>query len=643
MLIVQVCHLGEDGDAAYRIHDPSRFLGRIDGITTIDCHFAHAALPALSRQADLLILQFVNDWDLLTICRNRRSRGQFTVFEANDYFFDLQPWNPIAQGWSNRINQELYLQLLKEADAVQTSSQALAERWHARGAKEVVVFENHLPQLPPLPESARYVPSTEIASRPLTLGWAGSPGHFADWLSIVPTLRHWLACHPEVRLAVMTNDLAHSFFDLPAERYRFVPFGSLDDYFRFLETIDIGIAPLLPTEYNRCRSDVKFLEYASRGVVGLYQDFEPYRNSVQPGKTGLLWSTHQDLTECLNELITHPERLHSIRTEAHAYVARERMLAARIGERLTWYRQKTGTQVLQAEPIPLPAIDWETGSHYGRLAPGPGTATYIELHSQSGSNAALPKLDEAIALAPDHYPLKCLKGQFLNDLGKGALAREVLESACKDEPDLARGWTELGRAWFRHGEIEKALGALKHALSVNRLYLPAWQYLVRLMIQHRHPDLEKAAREGHALFSDCYPFAFVCVEAMPLDEALAAFCRLLERLKKTIQLYEVKSVWTQTRRMVETLLKRNVAPLLLVPALSRAVELFPDSIAFWRILGESLLRGTPKEAERGYECLATAARLLRQNLVAREECSELTAIPWEWQFAENITLHSPPS
>lgn len=633
MLIVQVCHLGEDGDAAYRLHDPSRFLGRIDNVTTVDCHFAHGALPELSRRADVLILQFVNDWDLLSYCRSRRERGQFTVFEANDYFFDLQPWNPISQGWSNRINQELYLQLIREADAVQASSRALAQEWLKRRAREVVVFENHLVDIPAL---------TTPQDRPLTIGWAGSPGHFADWMSLVPTLKVWLDRHPQVRLAVMTNELAHSFFQLPADRYRFTPFGSLNDYFRFLETIDIGIAPLLPSQYNRCRSDVKFLEYASRGVVGLYADLDPYRGSVDHEKNGFLWENHSELTQWLDRLVAEPGLRNRVREQAHHDVLTNRQLKNRIHERWDWYRDHCANQSTTSTTSLPVSLSFEVGSRYARIAPEEAETIYLEAQGQPVANGAMTKVDQALKLKPEHYGFQCLKGQFLNDLGKGALAREILEKATHQEPQLARAWTELGRAWFRHGEIPQALSALEKALAINPIYLPAWQYLIRLMTHHNHPDLVSTARKGLALFPDCFPMAALCIEALGGPAAIESFADTLTGLKETMQPYENKVLLVQVRRLVETLLKQGLTGVQLAPVITKAHELFPESIWFCKTLGEAMIQQGPDCAPKGFSLLAQAAQLLYQSQITREEIGDQTPIPWEWQFAQNITRHSPP-
>jgi len=176
---------------------------------------------------------------------------------------------------------------------VQTSTTYLAEQWRSMGARKVQVFPNQLVHLQPLPE---------LAERPFTIGWAGSPGHFADLYHVAPHLQQWLDAHQDAHLAIMTNELAQEFIQLDPSRFQFKPFGPIESYLDFLVSIDVGIAPLLPTQYNKGRSDVKFLEYASCGVAGIYQNLEPYRQSVKHCETGLLFSTPEELIERLDQL-----------------------------------------------------------------------------------------------------------------------------------------------------------------------------------------------------------------------------------------------------------------------------------------------------------------------------------------------------
>src|SRR6266849_5882130 len=329
LLIVQVCEFLDVGAGVYRFHTPSRALSRLPGVAVVDCDLNHRLLPPLAEASDVLILGGV-DWDWFPLLEQRRTAGRITLFDANDYYYDIQPWNPLSAKWLDRTIQDSFRQGLTLANAVQTSTEELARRWRQRTPRPVAVFPNQLTEVPPLPP---------LVQRPLTIGWGGSPGHFADWYHVAPVLEKWLQAHPDVHLAVMNHEFAKPFIRLPAERYRFTSFGSLAEYLRFLRGLDIGLAPLLPTDYNRCRSDVKFLEYASQGVAGIYTDLETYRGSVVNGETGLLYETHEELIQCLDRLAADAQLRQRIREQAYRHVADTRRLEQHIGQRLEFYRQ----------------------------------------------------------------------------------------------------------------------------------------------------------------------------------------------------------------------------------------------------------------------------------------------------------------
>lgn len=61
MLVVQVGDFGTDGDAQYRIHMPSKFMGVLPGVVSVDIHFRHPLLPVLVEKADVMVLQFFSD------------------------------------------------------------------------------------------------------------------------------------------------------------------------------------------------------------------------------------------------------------------------------------------------------------------------------------------------------------------------------------------------------------------------------------------------------------------------------------------------------------------------------------------------------------------------------------------------------
>jgi tetratricopeptide (TPR) repeat protein len=643
MLIVQVCDFGVDGDAEYRLHAPSRLLGRSPGTTVVDCHFFHRKLPRLVEEAEVVVLQFVNDWDLLALCSRRRAAGKLTIFEANDYFFDLQPWSPIAAQWHDPTVQELYRRLLRAADGVQTSTAELARRWRLFGATEVAVFPNQIVDFEELPNNA---------DRPLTIGWAGSPGHFADWYRMAPLLSSWLAHRPEVRLAVMTHQLAKGFFSLPPDRYRFASFGSLTDYLNFLRSIDIGLAPLEPTDYNRCRSDVKFLEYASQGVVGIYSDLEPYRTSIVHGETGLLAKSPMEMIDGL-EMLSHDRALcERIRRRAYDEVRRNRRLADHVGDRLSWYESlrskltvpKIAVPSIAVHEIAVPEVSVSRGAvgsvadardGYHELRPEEPERTLMSALGDSNKADAARRLDELLAREPSYLVALQHQGRIYNDLHDNRRALEALHRAREAAPGNPRTENEIGRAWFGLDDALRAREAIEETLRIEPRYLPAWQYLLRLLSIRRASDGPTRARQARELFPSCYSIALLAAAIEPDAAAAAMALRCaVTALSTQVVPAQRSTVLAALRQSIAAIIKQSPTEAELVPLLRTAWEVFPESAWLAGEFGAVLYRCG--EFDAAFEMQARAFDIRRRAQLYREEFPVADDPAWAWQFADHL-------
>ena len=142
----------------------------------------------------------------------------------------------------------------------------------------------------------------------MVIGWAGTSAERADLELAIPALAGVLERHPEVRVALMGDpELQAVLAPLPAARVSFIPAGSFERAQRFLDEIDIGIAPLEPTAYNRCRDDVRFIEYAAHGVLAVCADLEPFREVRAPGQTGFLFRDAAELETVLERALAEAE------------------------------------------------------------------------------------------------------------------------------------------------------------------------------------------------------------------------------------------------------------------------------------------------------------------------------------------------
>lgn len=365
MLIAQLepPHLTRGGDWFYRTHAPGRALAELDGVSVVDLTNTHRCRDALIAEADVLVLNMVCDPDLLPLIGERTKRGQVTVYEVNDDVAFMQASNPAAGFFANPHHQVLFRRLIHSATAAQFCTPELQRCYGFLNARQAL-FRNQVSV-----SAAERRPRVDPR---VVIGWGGSAGHLDDMAHIAGPLIDFLHARDDVVLHLMASDrIVQLFTRLDAKKKRLTPTGSLEDYYAFVAGLDIGIAPLADTGFNRCRSDVKFLEYALHGVVPVLQSLAPYRDSVVPDSTGFFFETSQQLVGTLERLLSDPALCDRISNQARRYVETERRERDHAQERIDFYRSLTTS----AAPTARTAID------YAAVAGAEVVGRHVSLHA----------------------------------------------------------------------------------------------------------------------------------------------------------------------------------------------------------------------------------------------------------------------
>ncbi len=457
--IVQVASLGTIGDNVYRVHEPAAALAKLPGVQMFEVHAQSRQRDAAALAADVLVLTMTLDVEVFRLIHQRRCLGKATICEVNDYLPGVQPSNPAHHTWSDPRGQYLFEQLIMRSDATQVSSAALGQKVSAL-TQHLAVFDNQLAALP----APRQWPDRAPSAAPLVLGWGGSLGHLQDLQHIAPALIAWLQRHPQARLEIMADpSMAALFESVAPEQFEFRQAGSLAHYLQWLATLDIGLAPLLPTPYNQCRSDIKFLEYAAHGVLPVLQRLEPYAK-VRDGETGFLFDDPQHLLTVLDALAGAPALRQRVADAAHAYLHSQRRIEQHAQQRLDFYRQQM-TRVQSAHtPIDIP--------------PQLATAAAVPLLS-------LPNWQ---ALGPNHHRLDlCNPAEHHSAAGVAALQSGDLAQACVEfsaaarlDPSDATAYSFLGHCLLSQGRIALARQALERAVALDPLLSRPVRALARL-------------------------------------------------------------------------------------------------------------------------------------------------------------------
>jgi hypothetical protein len=169
-----------------------------------------------------------------------------------------------------RHNKRWFSESIKAArlaDLTTTTSELLAERYRREGASNVLVIGNSV-------EPRMFGFGSRSRHEGVVIGWVAGGEHYSDLeqIPIADALRSMLEAHPHLRLLTVGVRLP-----IDSERYRHVLGVPFPELMKAIGGIDIGIAPLADTPFNRCRSDVKLKEYAAGGAAWLASPVGPYR------------------------------------------------------------------------------------------------------------------------------------------------------------------------------------------------------------------------------------------------------------------------------------------------------------------------------------------------------------------------------
>ncbi|TFG89557.1 MAG: glycosyltransferase, partial [Gemmatimonadales bacterium] len=248
--------------------------------------------------------------------------GKPVLYDLDDLLIDVPATNPYAKV-ARRLSPNI-LEVISRADAVTVSSEEL------RSA--ILPHHSRVSLLPNLLDESQWPP---VAGEPdqassVVIGYSGTPTHQAD-LALVEKALERISRKYGKRVAFCFMGCATDrLLRLPGASVK--NFVDYDAYLGALQEakISIALAPLTDTRFNRCKSNIKWLEYSAAGIAGVYSDLPPYNDCITPGETGLLaGATTADWFDAIDDLVAHPEKRRRIAAAARQKVLTEHTLAAR--------------------------------------------------------------------------------------------------------------------------------------------------------------------------------------------------------------------------------------------------------------------------------------------------------------------------
>ncbi len=259
----------------------------------------------LAMSADVFVLQSTVDKQGIALLRAyQKEKGKKIVAEFDD-FFDANEDNPNLL--EHQISQapDVLRVVAEIADVVTCTTNHLADKLRPYN-KNVVVLPNFMDMerwdLPKKPNKTGYI----------NIGWCGGMSHYKDLEMIVEPLQRILKEFSNVKLFIVGELRAKKWFEgyKNVECMLAVPFEAYPTRLHGL-SLDIGLAPLIDNEFNKCKTNIKWMEYSIAQIAGVFSPTVYNRRGFEP-KFGFIAKTPDEWYSAIKQLILHPD----IRKEA---------------------------------------------------------------------------------------------------------------------------------------------------------------------------------------------------------------------------------------------------------------------------------------------------------------------------------------
>lgn len=297
------------GSRFWRLEDPFAYLRRaghdarvIDGPIT----------DAVAQWADIVVLQSIVDREgIALLVAYQQERGLRLVLDVDDWL-TIDEDNPHKAVHQLTAAPEVIKITLARADLVTTTTATLA--------KELKTINPNVVVLPNAMDMTRWQqPVLPNDSGRIRIGWTGSVTHLKDLAMLREPLAAIAEEFPQVEFVFMGDPRARELFPtLQAEYMLGVPFVFYPARLAGLR-LDIGLAPLRDTPFNRARSPIKWYEYALNNVATVCSPVA-YGFRGFDGNFGLLAETPDQWYQCIKNLIVSRNLRTDITRRAHAFV-----------------------------------------------------------------------------------------------------------------------------------------------------------------------------------------------------------------------------------------------------------------------------------------------------------------------------------
>lgn len=304
-----------------RIISPMKALNGYKGIKTTlydilkdEKHNNPAEWFDIMKENDIFYFNYLNNpWGFAAMGMVARKEGVKLVMDVDDDIWDIHKDNPASSVY-HRGSPALgnFTSICNEVDYITTTNEYLKHvimNNTNKTADRIKVFPNYIDL-----QIYKYVSPFKDDGQIQLLHY-GSSTHANDlddhqfFQGVDRIMREY----PNVTLKTISGVFIPKFRERWGQRYS-IAFGAQDLYKwvdekfpRYMSGTDILVVPLVNDVYNKCKSQIKWLEASSTKIPGVWADIRQYQEVVD-GTNGLLAEKDKDWYKGIKTLIDDKDK-----------------------------------------------------------------------------------------------------------------------------------------------------------------------------------------------------------------------------------------------------------------------------------------------------------------------------------------------
>lgn len=282
------------------------------------------------------------------------------LFDIDDLLFDEKYTETIdyIKTMSQRDKDDYYngirlmQKTLKLCDGATTSTETLAEE--LRKYVPYVYINRNLAseRMYQLSEEAMINKVNGEKNESISIGYfSGSITHNQDFEMILPAIIKILNKYANVKLSLVGDITLPDELLVFKERIVFNKFVEWEKLPELIASVDINIAPLVDTLFNRAKSENKWVEAALVKVPTVASDVGAFTRMIEHNKTGLLCKSVDEWYDALSRLIEDATYREKIAEDAYQYATEHCVTMTKSAEYAAFIKEEFSTNLFMVLPM----------------------------------------------------------------------------------------------------------------------------------------------------------------------------------------------------------------------------------------------------------------------------------------------------